>query len=243
MRKEEATGMQEKQADSPPEPTVVKDIDANSCWPVACDLSAFPVPAPKPNWERQTKPCRQVGEKGFTPRCLNEPGRAGAGWTDCSSLGSDFSPEGSIALLYFIFVTNIMLQCCQYGYRQQTVTNNYSLLLFSFRTLVISRAFPLWTKKVNQQKPTVHFFFKIVSIQNHTSLQNIFYYSYFPYNLMGKFFWSSRNQSFQLLEICLSLCNGLARELRWIYRGPQACSMLSFHTLSCLQSKMQSNLF
>lgn len=82
MRKEEATGIQEKQANFPPEPTVVKDIDANSCWPVACDLLAFPVQALKPNWEQETKPShphRQVGEKGFTPRCLNEPGRAGAG--------------------------------------------------------------------------------------------------------------------------------------------------------------------
>lgn len=49
MRKEEATGIQDKQANFPPQRKVVKNIDTNPCWPVACGLSALPGPSLKLN--------------------------------------------------------------------------------------------------------------------------------------------------------------------------------------------------
>lgn len=146
-RKEEATSIQDKQVHFPPEPEAGVNLGANLVHLPPADfqpLSSQLASQTRKGGQRQVTPW-QVGGRGPKPLCPNEswpePGRARQG-VMVHPQALICPPKASTAFPDFIFVTGIMLQCCQYGSREQRITDR-PLSTFSFRTLVISLRFPL----------------------------------------------------------------------------------------------------
>lgn len=148
MRKEEAMGIQDKQVHFPPEPEADMNLGANLVHLSRADFRPLSSQLGSRTGKGEWKGLQVTVSQWTVGRAGGRRGEVAHPWALISP------PGASTALPDFIFVASIMLQCHQYGSREQMITDGLTST-FSFRTLVISQRFPLWTEP-SQRKMTAH---------------------------------------------------------------------------------------